>query len=91
MNDQAHLISKCNIKKCFFFHYRMGKNNSNPRISALKQIRKFCLDCGEGWKGVKECIHSDCSLHIFRFGKNPFSQRKGNPDALKKARESRTR
>ena len=71
MNDQASYIKECDDIKCFFYYYRMRKNNSNPRVSALKQIRKFCLDCGEGRKGVKECIYPTCSLYNFRFGKNP--------------------
>lgn len=75
MNDHAPGIAECTDKVCVFYNFRMMKNNSNPRKSALKQIRKYCLDCGDGWKGVKDCEYKDCALYKFRFGKNP--NRKG--------------
>ncbi len=72
MNDQATLIRECDDKECFFFHYRMGKNESNPRVSALKQIRKYCYACADNSsKRINECPHKNCSLWIYRFGKNP--------------------
>jgi hypothetical protein len=44
---------------------RLGKGN-------LKAIREYCLECGEpGWKAVKDCEHTACSLYPYRLGKNP--------------------
>lgn len=43
-----------------------------PRLSPLKQIRKFCLECcGGSPKSVKLCSSVDCSLWYLRFGKFP--------------------
>lgn len=79
LNDQASEITKCSSKDCVFYYLRMGKNNTNPRKSALRQIRKYCLDCGDGWKGVKDCKFTDCALYQYRFGKNPAcAGRRGN-------------
>lgn len=45
-------------------------------LTPLKAIRKNCLDCSGGSSNeVKICKIEDCSLHRFRFGKNP--NRKG--------------
>lgn len=42
------------------------------RITPLKAIRLKCLDCcGGSPKEVKLCAAEKCSLHPFRFGKNP--------------------
>ena len=41
--------------------------------SPLKAIRAKCLDCCcEQLNEVKYCPASNCPLHPFRFGKNPF-------------------
>lgn len=47
------------------------------KISPLKAIRKFCLDClGGSSAEVKVCSAQEiCSLYPYRFGKNP--NRKG--------------
>jgi hypothetical protein len=38
----------------------------------LKAIKRFCLDCSGGTKSaVRNCSHTDCRFHRFRFGKNP--------------------
>jgi hypothetical protein len=59
-------------------------------ISPLKAIRLNCLDCVGGSRDeVKKCEIKDCPLYKFRFGKNPnCANRKGNPEALLKWRES---
>lgn len=36
----------------------------------VKQIRKRCLDCSVTTNRVSDC-EEDCSLHPYRFGKNP--------------------
>jgi hypothetical protein len=40
--------------------------------TGLKAIRRRCLDCSGGADAaVRSCAFRDCSLHPFRFGKNP--------------------
>ena len=62
----------------------------------LKAIRAKCLDCNGSATEVKLCPCTDCPLHPFRFGKNPYVKRsmtQEQKDAagirLKKAREAR--
>ena len=62
----------------------------------LKAIREKCLDCVYSAHEVKMCVMTDCALHPFRFGKNPFvkrqmteEQRQAAAERLKKARENR--
>ncbi len=44
--------------------------------SPLKAIRAKCLDCCcDHITEVKLCPESDCPLHPFRFGRNPFRKR----------------
>jgi hypothetical protein len=41
-------------------------------MSILKAIRKKCLDCcGNSPREVELCRIEGCSLHSYRFGKNP--------------------
>ena len=43
----------------------------------VKAIRAKCLDCCCGSSAeVKLCSCEDCSLHPFRFGKNPYRTRR---------------
>lgn len=45
--------------------------------SPLKAIKEKCLDCCCWQRNeVKLCTVVNCSLHPFRFGKNPFRQKK---------------
>jgi hypothetical protein len=54
-------------------------------VTPLKAIRKNCIECSGGSvKEVAMCVIPDCALYPFRFGKNPYSKRVGNPDALKR-------
>lgn len=42
------------------------------RLTPMRAIRLKCLDCmGGSPKYVKECNTPDCSLFIYRLGKNP--------------------
>ena len=45
------------------------------RLTPLKAIRVFCLincmDSRYAYKRVKKCNSLDCTLHPFRFGKDP--------------------
>ena len=50
-------------------------------------IREKCLDCsGYQPSEVDKCAAIACSLWPYRFGTNPFSNRKGNAEALIRAR-----
>ena len=46
------------------------------RRPLLKVIRAKCIDCCCGDRvEVKLCAITDCDLHPYRMGKNPFSKR----------------
>ena len=48
----------------------------NEITSPIKAIRAKCIDCCCGDREeVKLCPATDCPLHPFRFGKNPFTKR----------------
>ena len=74
----------------------MGKKQiTNP----VKAIRKYCLSCMEGsYRDVELCEETECALHPFRMGKNPFrtkremteEQKKAAAERLRKAREARS-
>jgi len=56
-----------------------------------KAIRNKCMDCTcQQQDEVRNCTVERCPLYLFRMGKNPFSNRKGNPEALRKAKEATT-
>lgn len=59
-------------------------------LTPIKAIRAKCLDCCCGSvREVSLCPCADCSLHPFRFGKNPNLQRDPTPaqlEALKRGR-----
>ena len=39
----------------------------------LQAIRSYCLECSCSCSGtVKDCPEDECSLHPYRFGKNPY-------------------
>ena len=68
------------------------KKLTNP----VKAIRAKCLDCCCGQlREVELCPSTQCALHPFRFGKNPFrtkremteDQRAAAADRLRRARE----
>ena len=51
-----------------------------PRPSAIRQIRKFCVDCTcEGIKTIQFCCSLDCPLWFLRFGTFPetYIKRRG--------------
>jgi len=39
-----------------------------PKITPMKAIRRFCLECAGGHVGVRNCDDKDCALRVFRFG-----------------------
>ena len=54
-----------------------------PNQNYHRAIRAKCVDCGNQAE-VARCTAVGCALWPFRMGKNPFSNRKGNPAALKR-------
>lgn len=51
----------------------MATEITNP----VKAIRAFCLGCsGDSPSEVKNCPVEKCPLYPFRFGKNPYRQRR---------------
>jgi hypothetical protein len=52
-------------------------------VTTLGVIREKCLDCCCCQAGeVDRCTAVGCSLWPYRFGTNPFSNRRGNPEAF---------
>lgn len=48
------------------------KENTSP----LRAVRLKCIDCSSyQFSEVKECNITNCPLHPFRLGKNPFRRR----------------
>ncbi len=49
------------------------------KLTPLKAIRKKCLDCSGGSRAeVRECTIPDCSLYLYRLGKNPARKGMGS-------------
>lgn len=46
-----------------------------------KVIRQKCLECAGTSNEVLGCTSSTCELWPYRTGRNPFTRRKGNPQA----------
>ena len=58
----------------------------------VKAIREKCLDCSCGSTAeVKECTVEQCPLFPYRFGKNPFRQKREMTEEQKKAMGDRLR
>ena len=58
----------------------------------VKAIRAFCLECsGDSTAEVKSCPRSECPLHPFRFGKNPYRQRREMTEDEKRVLADRLR
>lgn len=55
--------------------------SSNP----LKAIREKCLDCVYNAHEVSMCVSTNCALHPFRFGKNPFKAKRVYTEDQKEA------
>jgi len=45
------------------------------RLTPLRAIRRYCLNCAGSFKAIKHCMSFDCPLYIYRLGHDP--QRKG--------------
>ena len=47
------------------------------KTNPVKAIREKCLDCcGGSYLEVEKCTVESCPLFPFRFGKNPFRQKR---------------
>ena len=67
-----------------------GCHLAGVKAKRMQAIRKYCLWCMQGSAPeVAACTSPACSLYQYRFGKNPNSGKKGNPEALRKARQDR--
>lgn len=94
--DEYREIDSCSAKNvlgpkgCALWPHRHGEGfdafRGDSRISALKAIKKECLNC-MGYTGknlpsttrrVRECESADCPLHPYRLGKNPNRAGIGN-------------
>lgn len=59
--------------------------NDDRRTNPVKAIREKCIDCcGGSYSEVKLCPCTNCALYPFRFGKNPYRQRREMTDEQKK-------
>lgn len=62
------------------------------KTNPVKAIREKCLDCCCGSTlEVKECTAERCPLFPFRFGKNPFRQKREMTEEERKALGDRLR
>jgi hypothetical protein len=64
---------------------------AHPPAPSLDVIREKCLDCCCYQPGeIDPSTAVACSLWPYRFGTNPFSNRRGNAEVLLRAKESRS-
>ena len=62
------------------------------RTNPVKAIRQKCLKCGEGSANeVKLCPVERCTLYPFRFGKNPYRQKRELTDEQREKMAERMR
>ena len=48
------------------------------KLTPIRAIRLKCLDCSaESPHEVNKCVIPECSLYIYRFGKNPAKKGQG--------------
>ena len=64
----------------------------NKITNPAKAIRAFCVGCSGGSTAeVKNCPVGMCPLHPFRFGKNPYRQRREMTEEQKQVLADRLR
>ena len=73
--------------------------DTSQKTSPMKAIKLFCRDqcCNNDMDSWKNCTITDCQLHPFREGKNPFrkkremtdEQRQAIAERLQKARDNK--
>lgn len=60
--------------------------------SPQKAIREFCLGCvGHSPNEVRLCPSTECPLYPFRFGKNPYRQKRTMTEEQRTAAAERLR
>jgi len=61
-----------------------AQDKDHEKRPLLSVIRAKCLDCCvHQISEVRRCQAFDCDLWPYRMGNNPFTERKGNPNAFK--------
>ena len=90
---------QCKTYHCILNQFLNVARGDFPSISRLKAIRQYCLDCVGSSEEVKVCTcdgssscngieNYKCPLYDYRFGRNPFTKRKGNPQTREVLRNS---
>jgi hypothetical protein len=65
---------------------------ANELTNPVKAIRAYCLECSNDQTSeVKNCPMYRCPLYPFRFGKNPYRQRREMTEAEKQVLADRLR
>lgn len=52
------------------------------RLSPVKSIRLYCLNCRKQPKNVRRCPNQICALYEYRLGKNPARKGIGGKNRL---------
>jgi len=58
------------------------KATARKRFTPLKAIRGKCLECAGSRFEVGRCDNAECTLFIYRFGKNPMRKGIGGQKSL---------
>ena len=70
----------------------MGVKKMAEITNPVKAIRAYCLECSCGSTAeVKECPVYRCPLYPYRFGKNPYRQRREMSEQEKQVLADRLR
>lgn len=65
---------------------------ANEITNPVKAIRAFCMECSCGQTSeVQRCPMHECPLYPFRFGKNPYRQRREMTEEEKEVLRHRLR
>jgi len=91
MGNSSNLVNECPSINCKFYPYRFGKKpDIKPKITPLKSIRLYCVECVETSDEVRKCTMPDCPVYYYRFGKNPKLKGKGNLKSIQKINSRRS-
>jgi hypothetical protein len=72
MNGQQAEVRLCDSSDCPLFYYRFGRKEEGAKLTPIKAIKAFCLDCsGFFYAEVRKCELTDCVLYPYRLGNNP--------------------
>lgn len=85
MGGSFKLVEYCPSEKCHFYPYRLGKIPCpKPKITPLRAIKFYCLECAGAVDEVKICPLKKCPVYSYRFGTNPKLEGKGCPSNFRK-------